>query len=321
MDALSEVLTAVRVTGAFFFNGEFSRPWRFATRNARSVARALAPGTDPLVVFHLVTQGSATAHVAGQEDVPLAAGDIVLFPHGDAHELWDGRTARRFDGTRLLPTVRDRGLATEKWGGRGPVTRMICGYFGCERHAERLFLSGLPAIVRVTVRDGGTESWIERAIIQAVAELESGLAGRRAVLSKLAEAMFAEALCRYMGQLPPDGTGWLAAARDPVVGQALGYLHRDPARAWTLVDLTKAVGTSRSVLAERFTHLLGEPPLAYLGRWRLQLAARLLETTDRKVLRVALDVGYRSEAAFSRAFRREFGVPPARHRRRARAPR
>lgn len=191
MDALSEVLTAVRVTGAFFFNGEFSRPWRFATRNARSVARALAPGTDPLVVFHLVTQGSATAHVAGQEDVPLAAGDIVLFPHGDAHELWDGRTPRRFDGTRLLPTVRDRA-----------------------------------AIVRVTVRDGGTESWIERAIIQAVAELESGLAGRCAVLAKLAEAMFAEALCRYMGQLPPDGTGWLAAARDPVVGQALGYLHR-----------------------------------------------------------------------------------------------
>ncbi len=316
MDALSEVLRAVRVTSAFFFNGEFSRPWRFATRESRAVARVLAPGTDPLVLFHLVTLGEATVRVAGHDDVPLAAGDIVLFPHGDHHEVWNGRALRRFDVTRLLPTLRAGGLATEKWGGSGPVTKLICGYFGCERYAERLFLSGLPAVFKVNIRGDATGSWIESAIGQSVSELESGRAGRLALLSKLAEAVFMEALCRYMDELPPERTGWLAGARDPVVGQALACIHRDPSRGWTLAELAKAVGASRTVLAERFTRLLGEPPLAYLGRWRLQLAARLLETTDRKVLRVAMDVGYLSEAAFNRAFKREFGVPPARYRRR-----
>jgi AraC-like DNA-binding protein len=148
-----------------------------------------------------------------------------------------------------------------------------------------------------------------------VADSESGRAGRLAVLAKLSEALFVEALCRYMDDLPPEQTGWLAAARDEVAGNALACLHRDPGRPWTLDELAQAAGTSRTVLAERFTQLLGESPLAYLARWRQQLAARLLETTDRKVLRVALDVGYESEAAFSRAFKRQFGVPPARFRR------
>jgi AraC-like DNA-binding protein len=149
-----------------------------------------------------------------------------------------------------------------------------------------------------------------------VSEQESGRAGRAAVLAKLSEALFIEALCRYMDELPPEQNGWLAAARDEIAGNALALLHREPARAWTLEALAQAAGTSRTVLAERFSHLLGEPPLAYLARWRLQLAARLLETTDHKVLRVALDVGYESEAAFNRAFKRQFGVPPGQYRRR-----
>jgi AraC-like DNA-binding protein len=315
MDALSEALRSVRVTSALFFSGEFSAPWRFATPSQEKTAPVLSPGSERLVLFHLVTDGQATARAKGHDEVSLTSGDIVVFPHGDAHEVWNGQGAKLFPSTRLLPRLSRGELASEKWGGGGPVTRMICGYFGCERHAENLFLNGLPPVFKINVRGGPAGSWIEAAIRHSASELETDRPGRLAVLSKLAESLFMDTLCRYMEELPPERTGWLAAARDPKVGQALAHLHRDPARSWTLQDLAQASGTSRTVLAERFSQLMGESPLAYLARWRLQLGARLLVTTSRKVLHVAGDVGYESEAAFNRAFKRAFGIPPAQYRR------
>lgn len=314
MDALSEALRAVQVTSALFFSGEFSAPWRFVTAAQQRIASTLSPGSEHLVLFHLVTDGQATARTEGCDDVSLAAGDIVVLPNGDAHELWNGQGAKLFPSARLLPKLSRGELAHEKWGGGGQVTRIICGYLGCERHAKSLFLSGLPAMFKVNVRSGAPGSWIENAIRHLVSELEAQRPGRPAVRSKLAESLFMETLCRYMEELPPERTGWLAGARDPVVGQALAQLHRDPARSWTLRELAQASRTSRTVLVERFTRLIGEPPATYLGRWRLQLGARLLLTTNSKVLRVASDVGYESEAAFNRAFKRAFGVPPARYR-------
>jgi AraC-like DNA-binding protein len=315
MDALSEAMRAVRITSALFFNGEFSAPWRFATPAHDKVAPVVSPESERLVLFHLVTDGEATARTADYDDVALTAGDIVVFPRGDAHELWNGRTSKLFPGRRLVPKLSKGELAAEKWGGGGAVTRIICGYLGCERHADGSFLSGLPPIFRVNVRRSPAGAWIESAIRSSVSEIESQRAGRFAVLAKLAETLFVETLCRYMDELPSERTGWLAAARDPKIGKALALLHRDPARAWTLPSLARACGTSRTVLAERFVQLMGQSPLAYLARWRLQLAARRLLTTDRKVLQIAGDVGYESEAAFSRAFRREFGAPPAGYRR------
>jgi AraC-like DNA-binding protein len=279
----------------------------------------VSPGSEHLVLFHLVTEGGATARTKGADELTLAAGDIVVFPHGDAHEVWNGESARLYPATRLLPMLSKGELASEKWGGGGPVTRIVCGYFGCERLAETLFLGGLPSMFKINVRSRPGSSWIESAIRHSVSESESQRPGRLAVLSKLAESLFMETLCGYMEELPPQGTGWLAAARDPRVGQALAHLHRDPARPWTLQDLAEASGTSRTVLAERFTELMGESPLAYLARWRLQLGARLLLTTDRKVLKVAYDVGYESDATFSRAFKRVFGIPPAQYRRKRNA--
>jgi AraC-like DNA-binding protein len=315
MDALSEAMRAVRLTSALFFNGEFSAPWRFITPAQEKVAAIVSPDSERLVLFHLVTHGEATARTGDHDEVALTAGDIVVFPQGDAHELWNGQSSRLFPGSRLLPRLAKGELAAEKWGGGGAVTRIICGYLGCERHAEGSFLSGLPPIFKVNVRSSPAGGWIESAIRNGVCEVESQRAGRLAVLAKLAETLFVETLCRYMDELPAERTGWLATARDPKVGQALALLHRDPARAWTLPDLARASGTSRTVLADRFAQLMGESPLAYLARWRLQLAARRLLTTDRKVLQVAGDVGYESEAAFNRAFRRAFGMPPARYRR------
>lgn len=315
MDALSEAMRAVRVTGALFFNGEFAAPWRFATPSQDQIGPAISPDSERLVLFHLITDGHAIARTAGHDDLSLEAGDIVIFPHGDAHELWQGRTSKLFPGTRLLPKLERGELAAEKWGGDGPVTRIICGYLGCERHAEGLFLSGLPAMLKTNVRGSPAGTWVESAIRHCVNQPELQRAGRLAVLAKLAEALFVETLCRYMDELPSGHTGWLAGARDPKVGQALALLHRDPARAWTLPDLARASATSRTVLADRFAQIMGESPLAYLARWRLQLGARRLLTTNWKVLRVAQDVGYESEAAFSRAFRRAFGTPPGQYRR------
>lgn len=314
MDALSEAMRAVRVTGALFFNGEFASPWRFVTADGDSLRPAISPDSERLVLFHLVTEGRANARVAGYGEVVLEAGDIVLFPHGDAHEMWQGRTLKLFPGERLLPKLANGELGTEKWGGKGPVTRIICGYLGCERHAEQLFLGGLPAIIKTRVRDSAAGAWVEGAIRHCVDAPELQQPGRLAVLAKLAEALFVEALCGYMDGLPPGRTGWLAGARDARVGRALALLHRHPARAWTLAELARESGASRSVLAARFVELMGESPLAYLARWRLQLGARRLLDTRGKVLEVAQSVGYESEAAFSRAFSRAYGMPPGRYR-------
>jgi AraC-like DNA-binding protein len=312
-------MRAVRVTGALFFNGEFRAPWRFATPAQEQIAPKLSPDSERLVLFHLVTEGHATARTAGHNDVSLAAGDIVVFPHGNAHEMWNGRTSKVFPGARLLPKLEKGELAAEKWGGKGPATRIICGYLGCERLAEDLFLSGLPAILKTNVRSSPAGAWIESSIRHCVTEFQLQQAGRLAVLAKLAETLFVETLCRYMDDLPAERTGWLAGARDANVGRALALLHRDPARAWTLNDLARASGTSRTKLAQRFAELMSETPLAYLARWRLQLGARRLLTTNQKVVQIAYDVGYESEAAFNRAFRRAFGAPPARYRRERKA--
>jgi AraC-like DNA-binding protein len=316
MDALSEALRTMRITGALFFNAELTAPWGFASPHTNTAHHLLAPGTEHLVLFHLVTDGQATVRVQGQPDVALAAGDIVVLPHGDAHELSNGRVSKLIDATALLPKILSGSFAVERGGGGGAATRFVCGYFGCERYAERLFLAGLPPVFKVNIHGDASGAWIEGSLRHLVSELESAHAGRQALVSKLCEALFIQTLCRYMEELPPERTGWLAAARDEVVGRTLAGLHRDPARAWTLTELAHEACVSRTVLIERFTHFLGQPPLAYLAQWRLQLAARLLETTDHSALQVALDVGYESEAAFSRAFKRQFDLPPAQYRRR-----
>ena len=200
-------------------------------------------------------------------------------------------------------------------GGGGETTEFVCGYFGCERHAARLFLAGLPTVIKLNVRSDAAGQWLETSIRHLLGEVASGRPGCTALLSKMADALFIEALRRYMEQLPEVANGWLAGARDPVVGAALALMHRQPCHPWTVAELAAKAGASRSLLSERFGQFLGEPPLTYLARWRLQLAARLLQTTQKTVLHVAMDVGYDSEAAFNRAFKREFGSPPAQYRR------
>lgn len=318
MDVLSQALATVRMTGAIFFNLECSAPWGFAVPPVRDVGNLLSPGTERLVSYHLVTDGKALVQSEDADDLWVTAGDIVVVPHGDAHTVMNGAPATlvksRVPVDELLcgtpSTVRLFGAPD------GDKTRVICGFLGCEQHADRLFLAGLPRLFKVHLRDDEAGAWLESSVRHLATEAASARAGTAALLAKLAEALFVETLRRYMHDLPAEHRGWLAAARDPVVGAALALLHREPYRAWSVPELAAEVGASRSVLGERFARYLDEPPLAYLVRWRLQLAARRLETTRKTVLEVGLEVGYQSESAFNRAFKREFGLPPAQYRKR-----
>jgi AraC-like DNA-binding protein len=316
MDALSKALNAVRMTGAIFYQAECTAPWGFAVPPLQQVAHLLAPGTERLVPYHLVTEGRAVVRFENAMVVPIVAGDVVIIPHGDAHTVSNGSPSTVIDSGASLGNFLAGELTTMRVGRGGELTRFVCGYFGCERHADRLFLAGLPLMIKINIRGDAAGEWLENSIRYLVSQASSGRPGQAVLLSKMAEALFIETLRRYMEQLPLEQTGWLAGARDPVVGRALAALHGKPAHHWSLEELAAEVGASRSVLAERFTRFLGEPPLAYLARWRLQLAARKIETSRTPILRVALDVGYESEAAFNRAFKREFGLPPAQYRKR-----
>ena len=316
MDALSAALSTVRMTGAIFYDAVCTAPWGFKVPAVNDVAHILAPGTERLVPYHLVAEGSAVVRLADGTEARLEAGDVVINPRGVAHTVSNGAPATLVDAAASLAKNLAGDLGTMRIGGGGEATRFICGYFGCERHADRLFLAGLPIMIKLNVRGDAAGAWLESSIRHLLSEAGSARPGRAVLLSKMAEALFIETLRRYMEQLPPGETGWLAAARDPVVGDALALLHRNPAHAWTMDELAAQIGASRSVVAERFARLLGQPPMAYLAHCRLQLAARLLQGTRKTIVQAALEVGYESEAAFNRAFKREFGVPPAQYRRR-----
>jgi AraC-like DNA-binding protein len=314
VDVLSEVLRAVKLHGAVFFNGEFSAPWCFTSARSSEVARQLRLGADHVIVFHFLTEGRAFAAL-GRERQELCAGDIVMIPHGDEHMVGNGSPAKPVDSmTTFAKNVRE-GLKVVRYGGGGEVTRFVCGYLACDPRLSQVFLAGLPRVMKVRVGGDQSGQWLEHAIRFSVNQASAAGAGANLVISKLSEVLFIETLRRYVNGLPSDQTGWLAGTRDQVIGQTLALMHQAPADEWTIATLARRVGLSRTRLAERFRHFLGQSPMAYLTEWRLRLGAEMLETTESSVAEVAASVGYGSEAAFSRAFKREFGHPPAQFRR------
>ncbi|HVO78529.1 MAG TPA: AraC family transcriptional regulator [Candidatus Bathyarchaeia archaeon] len=321
MDVLSEVLKVVKLDGAFFYNAEFSSPWSFRSPPSRTLARYVAPSAGHVIIYHLLIEGRGFARLEDGERIPLEAGDIVIFPHGDAHVMDNGSRITAVDDDQKLARIFSQGLKISRMGGGGEVTRFVCGYMACDPRLAQAVLSGLPPVFKVNIRNDDAGRWLENSIRFSVGEAGASRPGGEAVLAKLSEALFVETLRRYIGLLPVQQTGWLAGARDPQVGNALALMHRSPARPWTIADLARETGISRSVLAERFRHYLGEPPMSYLTRWRLQLGAHLLKSSSSSVLEIAAEVGYESEAAFNRAFKREFGLPPARFRNQAKSAR
>ena len=314
MDALSETLRVVRLVGAIFINARFTAPWCYQSPRADSAAPLLEPGADRVVIFHLITEGECYVELGDVPPVRLVAGDAVIFPQGDAHRMTSQPGLPPATGARLDAVLarRPRQLA---YGGGGPTTRLVCGYLACDARLARMLLAGLPPMVRVNVRGSNAGTWLEASVRYALAEARSPRPGGAGVLAKLAEVLFIEVLRLYMNEQHEGSTGWLAGVGDRIVGGALNALHKSPAQAWTLEELARAAGASRSVLAERFQHLVGSSPMLYLTQWRMMLAANLLSRSNAPLARIAEDVGYQTDTAFSRAFRREFGAPPATWRR------
>jgi AraC-like DNA-binding protein len=314
MDALSEILRVIRLDSAIYFNAKFSEPWCLVSPESCRLAPMLAHGAGHVIIFHFLSEGRAYAEVQDGERVALTAGDIVTFPHGHGHVLGGGRRVTPIDAAATLPGVLERGLELIHFGGGGEPSRFICGYLACDPQLSQAFLGGLPPLIRVNIRDDPSGQWLENSLRYSVTQAANREAGADAMLTKLSEAVFAETLRRYVRQLPEGQTGWLAGARDPELGKALTLLHQRHMHPWTVAELARETGLSRTVLSERFRHFLGEPPMAYLTRWRLRLGARALTTTSRGVAQIASEVGYESEAAFNRAFKREYRLPPARYR-------
>jgi AraC-like DNA-binding protein len=315
MDAFSEILSGVKLSGAVFFTAEFSAPWGFSAPSAKVAAETLAPSAAHLVLYHLLIDGSGFVEMEDGQTVALVPGDLVIFPHGDPHHMSNGKATRPpFPNYGITPKIKARDLSPLRAGGGGAVSKFVCGYMTCDPHLSRPILNGLPPVFKVNVRTDSAGHWLESSVLHLVEEAASGRVGSEAMLAKLSEALFVDTLRRYVDGLPEQQNGWLAGARDPVVGRSLALLHGRVAHPWTIADLADEVGISRSALVERFSRYLSEPPMAYLTRWRLQLAAESLQKTSRGVADIATDIGYQSEAAFSRAFRREFGQPPGRYR-------
>jgi AraC-like DNA-binding protein len=315
MDAFSEILSGVKLSGAVFFTAEFSAPWGFSTPPSKIMAEKVAPGAAHLILYHLLIDGEGFVEMEDGQSVVLTPGDVVIFPHGDPHHMSSGKGTRPpFPNYGITPKIKARDLSPLHAGGGGAVSRFVCGYMTCDPHLIRPILGGLPAVFKVNVRTDASGHWLENSILHLVEEAVSGRVGSEAMLAKLSEALFVDTLRRFVDSLPEQQSGWLAGARDPIVGRSLALLHGRVAHPWTIADLAGEVGISRSALVERFSRYLAEPPMTYLTRWRLQLAAESLKKTSRGVADIAADIGYESEAAFSRAFKREFGQPPGQYR-------
>jgi AraC-like DNA-binding protein len=315
MDAFSEILSGVKLNGAVFFTAEFSAPWGLSVPASNIAAATLGLGAAHLLLYHLVVEGGAVIELTDGQCTELKPGDVVIVPHGDSHNMSSGKGVKPpFPNYGITPKIKTRDLSPLQAGGGGEISRFVCGYMTCDPYLSRPILSGLPPVFKVNIRTDRSGHWLENSIMHLVEEAGSGRIGSEAMLAKLSEALFVDTLRRYVAGLPEQQTGWLAGTRDPIVGKSLGLLHSRVAHPWTIADLADHVGISRSALVERFTRYLSEPPMTYLTRWRLQLAARSLQRTSRGVADIAADVGYESEAAFNRAFKREFGQPPGRYR-------
>ena len=353
MDALSDVLRAVRLSGAVFFDIQAAEPWVAETPLGSTVVHAMFPGSEHLISYHVLLEGSCWALVEGEPPVHLSAGDVIVFPHGDTHVLTSTPGMRKKPVLSMyrrptegqlpftismgpMPEGAPNGARASKGAAgaagasaasaAGPVVatqegtsqaRFVCGFLGCDARPFNPLIAALPRVIRVSDDANGTLAAYVRF---ALAESKVPRIGGESVLGRLSELMFLHVVRRYLEGLPADKADWLSGLRDVPIGRALAALHRHPARAWTLQSLAREAGISRSVLAERFLQFVGHPPIEYLTSWRMQLAANQLRSSTESVAEIANRVGYESEAAFSRAFKKAVGAPPSEWRRTPQAP-
>lgn len=310
-DTLSEVLRAVRLTGAVFFEVNGAAPWVAETPSAREIGPFILPGVDHVIEYHVIAEGSCWGGIADETPVRLSTGDIIVFPQGDPHVIASAPGMRGAPDREAIRTASTGNLPVAvTMGGGGERTQVLCGFLGCDARPFNPLIATLPRLLHIPRRDPHDDLLIG-LVRRAVAESTAQRAGSQAVLARMSELLFLEVVRRYIASLPPEQKGWLAGLRDGSVGRALALLHERPAHDWSLDSLARAVGVSRSVMAERFAEFVGVPPMQYLTQWRMQLCASLLVTSNNNLAEIAERVGYGSEAALSRAYKRLVGVAPA----------
>ena len=335
MDVLSDVLRAVRLSGSVFFTAEMRAPWSVESPPPEVLGAALGGDAEWFMLFHVVAEGSCLFELDAERSIMLEAGDVAIFPHGDPHVMASAPQHRGEPtpvATLLSHIPLEEPCRVSHGSGSETTTRVICGYLKGDEHFGPL-ARALPPMLCVRTGDGeavietargdvhtvGSGSpigpWVETSLRYAVHEAAEGRAGAVSMLSRLAELLFVQVLRTYMQKAEPAGASWLAGLQDVHVGRALELMHERPGHDWTVDELGREVGLSRSALARRFSDRLGETPMRYLTAWRMQLARRLMRDPRLGLAEIAERVGYDSEAAFHRAFKRDAGEPPATWRR------
>lgn len=316
MGFVSDLLRPVRLSGGVFFRAEFSAPFCVESPSCEHIADILGLGSRRVVPFHIVNGGSCEARIAGRDPISLEADDVAVFFHGGTHVVASPGARRKISIEPLLPpppySGRIQGIT---YGGGGPVTTMLYGFLHHDPVVYNPLFHGLPQVIAVSGRERDHARRLHRILQNIEDETRVVRPGAECLLTRLAELLFIEVLRTYMARASEGENGWLRGVQDPFVSRALQLMHSEPARDWTLAALSREVGRSRSALSESFSELVGVPPMRYLARWRMQLAAQLLLDSGATVAGIAAHVGYRSEVAFNRAFRRVAGMPPAAWRR------
>ncbi|MBB6096245.1 AraC-like DNA-binding protein [Povalibacter uvarum] len=315
LDAFSDVLRVIRLAGGVFLEAELTAPWCIEGRISADHCKPFSVAPRHVIASHFVAAGRMQLRVEGGEPIELRAGELVLLPHNHAHAFGSDLNIEPLPAHKTMQ-LQAGGIARLRHGGGGEATQLLCGFLGSEVAFSPL-LSALPAVLKLDVRATASGAWIESSFRFAASEIAAGRMGSATVIAKLSELLFVEAVSQYVASLPAERSGWLAGLRDQQIGRALALLHARPAEAWTAESLALEVGLSRSVFADRFTSLVGQPPMHYLAVWRMHVAEDKLRAGRSSVAQVALSVGYESEAAFSRAFKRHFGTSPGGWRRRS----
>lgn len=326
LDPLSDVLRSVRLRGAVFFDVRFAEEWAVESAPASFIADAVLPGAEHVLGYHFFAKGEGWATLAGTDPVRVATGDIIMFPQGNGHVLSSRRGMAAPAGDpdwvftlgdmpKPVPVAYHQGVLQPgiSLPAEEAKTMIVCGFIGCDLRPFNPLIGALPRMVHLTA--GSVGDWVGSVLREAVRESRERRPGSDVVLERASEMVFVNSARHYLDHLPEESSGWLAGLRDRHVGRALALLHRHPEREWSIEELSHQVALSRSALHERFVRFVGQPPVQYLANWRMQLAANLLRTGHGTVAAIAQEVGYESEAAFNRAFKRTTGLPPAAWRR------
>jgi AraC-like DNA-binding protein len=314
---LQQALEQLRLEGAIFFRSELTEPFAFDSTPS-DLADLLHPGAERVILFHIVARGTCWVAADDGERHWAEPGDVIVLPYGDHHVIGGAAPASCVPITQLLDPLPWSDLPALRHGGGGDRVDLVCGYLVSDDPLFDPALRAFPPAFVVRLPKGAASGWVQASVAYAATEHVPSNVSPNVLATRLPELVLFEVLRLHLASAPAADHGWLAALHDPVLAPALALLHGDPARRWTVADIASEVAVSRSVLDDRFRQVLGRSPIRYLTEWRMHLAEELLDTTELGVVPIAHRVGYESEEAFSRAFKRAHGESPGRWRARER---